>query len=122
MITDLTPSTMVSHPNPVPHSLPTGPRRAYRQHSEIYNDPAGQTTTPILLDPIADSGPLRSSTRQHEYRFSVDEKGAEVDVRSIPDVSAAWVFSPHLYHVHDWGPEPTTWAEAMATPYAESGL
>ena len=118
----LTPSTMVSHPNPVPHSLPTGPRRAYRQHSEIYNDPADQTTSPILLDPIADSGPLRSSTRQHEYRFSVDEKGAEVDVRSIPDGSAAWVFSPHLYHVHDWGPEPTTWAEAMATPYAEKWI
>ncbi len=59
---------------------------------------------------------LRSSTRQHEFRYYVDENGTEVDVRSIPGTNAVWMLSPHLYHVHDWGPGPTTWAGGHDDP------
>jgi hypothetical protein len=72
----LTPSSMVSEPHPANHSLPTGPRRAYRQHSEVYSGPSGlpsTTTSNELLRPLNDS--LRSSARQHEYRHSIDENG-----------------------------------------------
>jgi hypothetical protein len=114
----LTPSQLVSSPNPVPHSLPTGPRRAYRQHSSVYRDPTGEEVTLPAAIPIT-SELNRSSVRQHQYRHSIDGSGVGIDVRTIPDVDvAAWVFSPHLYHVHDWGPEPSNWVEAMASPYA----
>ena len=116
----LTPSQMVSRPNPVPHSLPTGPRRAYRQHSAVYQDPASAVEETVLPVPASNQPEsIRSSIRQHQYLHSTDENGVGVDIRTIPDVNnLLWMFSPHLYHVHDWGPEPSTWAEAMSSPYA----
>ena len=116
----LTPSQMVARPNPVPHSLPTGPRRAYRQHSAVYQDPDPAVEETVLPVPAANqSEPIRSSIRQHQYQHSTDENGVGVDIRTIPDVhNSLWMFSPDLYYVHDWGPEPSTWAEAMSTPYA----
>ena len=60
---------------------------------------------------------MRRSQRQHDYRFTVDESGVDVPVVSIPDIHA--VFTPDLYLVHTWGPEPANWAEAMAGPHAQ---
>ena len=92
----LTPRQMVSSPNPVPHSLPTGPRCAYRQHSAVYRDPTGKEITLPTIAP-ASSELNRSSVRPHQYRHSIDGSGVGIDVRMIPDVDrAAWVFSPHL--------------------------
>ena len=111
----LTPSCAVSQPHPVPHSLPAGPRRSYRQHSDVYADPAPS------MAPLALEGERRASDRQRAYRYTLNDQGVQVAIDSIPDavMPLAYIFSPHLYNVHDWDPEPTTWAEAMAGPYAD---
>ena len=107
----LTPSIEVSVPRPASHSLPTGPRRAYRQHSEQFQNISEGQPPPAAPD-IPEEGNMRRSKRQHDYRFSVDESGMNIPVVSIPDIHA--LFTPDLYLVHTWGPEPTTWAEALA--------
>ena len=118
----LTPSTEVSVPRPVSHSLPTGPRRAYRQHSDQYKNISEDRPSPAAPEfpEGGDIDNMRRSQRQHDYRFTVDESGVDIPVVSIPDIHA--LFTPDLYLVHTWGPEPVTWAEAMASAHPQKWI
>ena len=113
---------MVSVPKPVSHSLPTGPRRAYRQHSDQYQNISEDRASPAVpeIPEEGDKDNMRRSQRQHDYRFTVDESGVDIPVVSIPDIHA--LFTPDLYLLHTWGPEPSTWAEAMAGAHPQKWI
>jgi hypothetical protein len=93
----VSPNTTVHELNPSSHSLPTGPRRSYRQHS--YQFTGGRAISGI---PDVDSPPDDDS---HNYFFD-----------------GPCEFSPSSYFVHTWGKDPANWAEAMASPYANEWI
>ena len=78
----LTPSRAVSAPALANHSLPTGPRRSYRPHSDQFH--GGQIDIPVA--PQEGESGIRRSQRQHDYQHSVDVDGNAVPVVDIPDV------------------------------------
>ena len=113
----LTPSRAVSAPALANHSLPTGPRRSYRPHSDQFH--GGQIDIPVA--PQEGESGIRRSQRQHDYQHSVDVDGNAVPVVDIPDVVSLAVgepFSPELYYVNNWGPDPANWDEALSGPHA----
>jgi hypothetical protein len=98
----LTPSTAVSVPNPANHSLPTGPRRSYRQHSYQFSGGGA-------IADIPDVGIPPDDISQNHHLHDIDS-GTPLN------------FSPELYFVHSWGKDPANWVEAMAGPYANEWI
>jgi hypothetical protein len=112
----VTPSCLVPDPKPARHDLPTGPRRSYRPHAEqIHTGSVDQTVVP------QESEEIRRSKRVHDYRHSVDALGNHIPVAEVADIISLAVdqaFTPELYYVHNWGPDPNNWEEAMSGPHA----
>ena len=95
---ELAPSTTVHEMAPARHSLPTGPRRSYRQHG--YQFTGGRAITTI---PDVDTPPDDDSQNHHLS-----------DVSTVNSVNSA----SSSFFVHTWGKDPANWAEAMQGPYA----
>jgi hypothetical protein len=98
----LSPSTTVAELNPENHSLPTGPRRSYRQHG--YQFTGGRAISGI---PDVDTPPDDSSQNHHLF-----------DACSTTPLN----FTPSSYFVHTWGKDPVNWAEAMSSPFANEWI
>jgi hypothetical protein len=101
----LSPSTTVAELNPANHSLPTGPRRSYRQHD--YQFTGGRAVADIPDVDIAPDG-----IPQNHHLFDVDSICVDTPMN----------FSPSSYFVHTWGKDPVNWAEAMASPFANEWI
>ena len=80
-----------------------------------FEDLAPQTTD---LIPSSDNAEIRKSIRQQGYMFSGDKPISEIpDVDSPPKESESTTLT-----VQDWGPDPTTWEEAMAAHDADQWI
>ena len=80
-----------------------------------FEDLAPQTTD---LIPSSDNAEIRKPIRQQGYMFSGDKPISEIpDVDSPPKESESTTLT-----VQDWGPDPTTWEEAMAAHDADQWI
>ena len=83
-----------------------------------YNDLAPHVIEGKPIDAPSD---LRRSQRQHEYQYSAGQAVRDVpDVDTPPDAVNAVDFSNYI--VHTFGPDPTTWDEAINSKYANEWI
>lgn len=77
-------------------------------------------TTAVSVENLAPhcvpTGPRRS-VRQHGYQFT-----GEVPVSDVPDVDVAPVPAVGNFYVHNFGPDPANWKEAMTSKYANEWI
>jgi hypothetical protein len=105
------------HPNTFPYQANPNRDRKWLQQ---YNGLAPHLDVEIGENPRAGEGndqPQRRSQRQRGYQFSDGTA-----IRDIPDVDVPPEQNVDNYMVHSFGPDPTTWEEALGSKYANEWI